>query len=295
MIQLILLVLILIPMSALAEVTSTMIEPSRIVVQLYVFGEPAQKVAEPLAGVLSSAHKAGFENVQGWLSYYNSLEDGTKLSAMLEHEQLKMPCAYAGGAMHTLEGAEKAIDTILAQARIAAKHGLKVVVHNPDPLPREKSDEELNTQVANLNRLGAGLADLGIQLAIHQHDPEMRSEAREWYYILKHTDPQKVFFCLDLHWVFRGKQDPYRLLEDAGNRVVDLHLRNSKEGVWAEDFGSGDIDYSRVKTILDRIQYKGFYTVELAYDPGTKITRSLEENLRRSYEFVSRGFPPSRE
>lgn len=106
MIRLILLVLILIPMSALAEVTSTMIEPSRIAVQLYVFGEPAQKVAEPLTGVLASARKAGFENVQGWLSYYTSLEDGTRLSSMLEHEQLKMPCAYAGGAMHTQVGAE---------------------------------------------------------------------------------------------------------------------------------------------------------------------------------------------
>lgn len=276
--------------SAVSEVTPVMIPSASIAVQLYVFGEPAQKVAEPLRGVLASARKAGFESVQGWLSYYNSLEDGTRLSSMLEQEHLKMPCAYAGGAMHTQEGAEKAIDTILAQARIAARHGLKVVVHNPDPLPREKTDEELVIQAANLNHLGAGLAELGIQLAIHQHDPEMRSGAREWYHILKHTDPHKVFFCLDLHWVFRGKQDPYRLLEDAGNRVVDLHLRNSREGVWAEDFGPGDIDYMRVRAILDQIGYKGFYTVELAYDAETPHTRSLEENLRRSFEFVKSGF-----
>ena len=293
MTQLVLVVLLFLSISALAEVPPTMIEPSRIAVQLYVFGEPAQKVAEPLAGVLASARNAGFENVQGWLSYYNSLEDGTRLSSMLEREHLKMPCAYAGGAMHIHDGAEKAIDTILAQARIASKHGLKVVVHNPDPLPREKTDEELEIQAANLNRLGAGLIEMGIQLAIHQHDPEMRSAAREWYHILKHTDPQKVFFCLDLHWVFRGKQDPYRLLEDAGNRVVDLHLRNSRQGIWAEDFGPGDIDYKRVKSILDQNGYKGFYTVELAYDAETPHTRSLEENLRRSYEFVRRGFTVS--
>jgi inosose dehydratase len=267
-----------------------MIPPSRIAVQLYIFGEPAQKVAEPLAEVLASAHRAGYENVQGWLAYYETEADAVKLSSLLEREHLIMPCAYAGGAMHTQEGADKAIETILRQARIAAKQGLEVVVHNPDPIQREKTDEELEIQARNLNRLGAGLNELGVRLTIHQHDPEMRSGAREWYHILKQTDPTKVYFCLDLHWVYRGKQNPYRLLEDAGNRVVDLHLRNSHEGLWAEDLGPGDIDYSRVKGILDRLQYKGYYTVELAYDPETKPTRSLEENLRRSFQFVSRGF-----
>ncbi len=274
----------------MGEVTTTMILPSRIAAQLYIFGEPAQKVADPLVGVLATAHKAGFENVQGWLAYYDTKTDAAKLSTMLAKEHLRMPCAYAGGAMHTQEGAEKAIETILRQARIAAQHGLEVVIHNPDPLQREKTDEELEIQSRNLDRLGAGLSELGLRLAIHQHDPEMRSGAREWYHILKHTNPQKVFFCLDLHWIYRGKQDPYQLLEDAGNRVIDLHLRNSQEGVWAQDFGLGDIDYTRVKGILDRLQYKGYYTVELAYDPGTKQTRSLEENLRRSFEFVSQGF-----
>ncbi len=288
--RLLLVVLLLFPMIVMGGETPIMIPPSQIAVQLYVFGEPAQKVADPLAGVLATVHKAGFENVQGWLAYYDTIEDGTKLAAMLDHEHLQMPCAYAGGTMHTEEGAAKAIQTILEQARIASKHGLKVVIHNPDPLQREKTDEELEIQAKNLNCLGADLAELGIQLAIHQHDPEMRSGAREWYHILKQTDPHKVFFCLDLHWVYRGKQDPYRLLEDAGERVIDLHLRNSQDGIWAEDFGPGDINYSRVKGILDRIQYKGYYTVELAYDSSTKVTRSLEENLRRSFQFVSQGF-----
>lgn len=272
------------------EVDPVMIPSSRIAAQLYVFGEGAQKVAEPLAEVLACAHRAGFENVQGWLSYYDTEEHGTAISVMFEKEHLKMPCAYAGGAMHTLDGAEKAIETILQQARIAAQHGLKVVIHNPDPLPREKTDTELDLQAKNLDRLGAGLAELGIQLAIHQHDAEMRSGAREWYHILKHTNPAKVYFCLDTNWVYRGKQDPYRLLEDAGKRVIDLHLRNSNGDIWAEDFGPGDIDYARVKGILDRLQYQGYYTVELAYDSTTPHTRSLEENLRRSYQFVSQGF-----
>jgi inosose dehydratase len=114
----------------------------------------------------------------------------------------------------------------------------------------------------------------------------MRSGAREWYHILKSTDPAKVGFCLDLHWVWRGKQDPYKLLADAGRRTVDIHLRNSTGGVWSEDLGDGDIDHGKVKEILDRIGFAGLLTVELAYEGATKPTRPLEEDLKRSREYV---------
>ncbi len=104
--------------------------------------------------------------------------------------------------------------------------------------------------------------------------------------MLNHTDPERVFFCLDTHWVLRGGQDPYKLLEDAGNRVIDLHLRNSIAGVWAEDFGDGDIDYRKVSAILKNLNYGGYLTVELAHENGTTVTRSLEENLKRSREYT---------
>jgi inosose dehydratase len=265
---------------------------AQIAVQLYVFGEPARHPAEPMEEVLATVERAGYKNIQGWLDFYESEESASKLDSLLAKHGLAMPAAYTGGAMHTDEQASHDIETILLHAKLAAAHGLRIVVLNPDPLSREKTDEELAIQAKNLDRLGEALRTLGIQLAIHQHSPEMRSNAREWYHILHNTNPEKVFFCLDLHWVYRGKQDPYKLLEDAGNRVVDLHLRNSHEGAWAEDLGEGDIDYTRVKKSLGKIGYQGFLTVELAYEDETKITRSLEENLKRSRAFVEEVIAP---
>ncbi|MCC6734431.1 MAG: TIM barrel protein [Candidatus Omnitrophica bacterium] len=266
------------------------IPESKIAAQLYIFGGDAVKAGEPLNGYLKVAHDAGYQLVQGWLSYFESEELAVKLDGYLAAHQLSMPCAYAGGGMHTREAGDQAIHTILSQARIASRHGLKIIVHNPDPIGRKKTDEELAIQAQNLNRLGTELSKLGLQLAVHQHDVEMQDGACEWYHILEHTDPAKVFFCLDTHWVLRGKQDPCRLLESAGKRVVDLHLRNSKDGIWMEDFGLGDLDYQKIQAILERIDYQGYYTVELAYDPQTQVTRSLEENLRRSLGFVLNTF-----
>jgi inosose dehydratase len=131
---------------------------------------------------------------------------------------------------------------------------------------------------------------MGLALAVHAHDKEMRSGAREWYYNLRHTDPAKVGICLDLHWVYRGGQDPLALLRAAGGRIRDVHLRNSREGVWQEDLGPGDVDYKAIAAALRDAKFSGTYTVELAYEPRTVRTRSIEADLHRSRTFVRRTF-----
>ena len=259
-----------------------------VAIQLYVFGKASRHVADPLDEVLATVKGAGYRNVQAWLDYYSSPESAKRLAAMLAKHGLAMPAAYSGGRMHVQADADKAIASIIEKAKLGAEHGLKIVVVNPDPLKREKTDAELDVQAANLDRLGASLRGIGLRLAIHQHSPEMRSGAREWYHVLKNTDSKNVFFCLDLHWVLRGEQDPYKLLADAARpkRVIDLHLRNSRDGVWCEELGDGEIDHRRVKRILDEVGYEGMYTVELAYERKTTKTRSLAENITRSRQYV---------
>ncbi len=72
--------------------------------------------------------------------------------------------------------------------------------------------------------------------------------------------------------------------------MESLHLRNSQHGVWMEDFGPGDVDYSPVAEYLHQINYKGFLVVELAYEKDTVMTRGLEEDLRRSRVYTEKVF-----
>jgi inosose dehydratase len=264
--------------------------PSGVVAQLYVwtqhYNQKRERMEDHFDEVFAATKRAGYDAVQGFLSAYDSTEAAAAYAAKLQVHELTMPLAYAGGPMHTLADGRKTIDTIVRQAEHGVRHGLKVVVHNPNPIGREKTDDELAVQARNLNSLGAALRACGIALAIHSHAPEMRSQAKEWYHILRNTKPENVSICLDLHWVLRGGQDPYRLLADAKGRVIDLHLRNSRGGVWSQDLGEGDIDYPRVATILKEIDYRGTYTVELAYEAGTEKSRSIEDNLRISGRYA---------
>jgi inosose dehydratase len=266
--------------------------PNGLVAQLYVwtqhYNQKRERMDEHFDEVFAATKRAGYDAVQGFLNVYDTHAAAGAYAAKLKEHELTMPIAYVGGPMHTQELGKNTIETIVRQAENGVRHGLQVVVHNPNPIGREKTDEELAVQAENLDALGAELRAWGIYLAIHSHAPEMKTGAREWYHILRHTKPENVSICLDLHWVLRGGQDPYKLLADARGRVIDLHLRNSRGGVWSEDLADGDIDYARVAGVLRKIGYRGTYTVELAYESHTQKSRSLEDNLRLSGQYARR-------
>ena len=79
-------------------------------------------------------------------------------------------------------------------------------------------------------------------------------------------------------------------LHQYGERVVTWHLRQSRNGVWWEDLDTGDIDYAAVAKYAADHNLPRRFSVELALEEGTKITRSAVENHRKSREFVRKVF-----
>ena len=264
---------------------------SRVSAQMYVwvqqYEERGQRLEDHLPEAFAATARAGFTEVQGWLSWFATPERAATTAAALAANRLQMAAAYADGPLHD-QRAGATIDRIVERSARARAHGVLTIVLNPDVRAdgAEKTDEELAVQARNLDLLGARLIASGVALAVHAHDKEMRSGAREWHHILRHTDPAKVSICLDLHWVLRGGHDPVALLRAAGGRIVDLHLRNSRSGVWLQELGPGDLDYVSIAGILREEGYRGTLTVELAYERQTTRTRAVEENLQRSRRFV---------
>lgn len=267
----------------------------KLAVQLYVWTQQfrAEKIglAEGMEKAFPACRRAGYHRLELMAGFVApDLRERTK--ALLQKNDLQAPIMYSGGVLHEERAAEKAVPEILKTADAARDLGAVALNVNPDPKPRRepKSDEELNTQARYLNRLGRELANRGLRLFVHNHDPEMLENAREWRSNLQHTDPRLVWFCLDLHWVYRGKQDPMALLRQAGSRLASLHIRNSVKGTWSESFGDGDIDYREITKFLKQIEFAGFLVLELAYEKATKVTRPLEENLRLSRLYAEKIF-----
>jgi sugar phosphate isomerase/epimerase len=141
-----------------------------------------------------------------------------------------------------------------------------------------------------LNRLGQDLAQDGVGLMFHHTQAEMQEDAREWRYLLAHTEPGLVSCCLDVDWATRAGLNPLSLIDTAGPRLRNVHLRNPRMGVNQELLGGGDIDMSRIARLLRQMRYDGFLVVELLYDTNTKRQRGLTEDLSLSRWYMQEIF-----
>lgn len=267
----------------------------KLSVEAYIWTQHFASQKETLAAgeeeALQQTHQAGYSRVELMDSFFKpEVRDRTR--ELLEKFQLTPESVYASTTLHEAPAAEKSMQAVVELAGVLKPMGTRVIITNPSPKPNQgrKSDEELKTQAHYIGQLGAALQRQGIKLLLHHHTPELRENAREWWYELQHTNPKVVGCCVDVHWAYRGGQEVMPFLEKVGARVGSLHLRNSQQGVWMEDYGPGEVDYSPVAAYLHRMNYQGFLVVELAYEKGTLITRPLEEDLRRSRLYTEKVF-----
>jgi inosose dehydratase len=260
--------------------------------QLYGWGQYYQREGKKLGDhvdeIFSALRDAGYDYAEHGLS--ENPEENFKLGERMKDKGLKPVSLYTGGALHDTAKAESVVQRLIAGARVAREAGFTIINCNPDPIGRDKTDEELLVQTRSLQKLGEGLAELGMKLGIHNHTPEMRNGAREFHANFRETKEVWVGFCYDVHWVFRGGVTPPDALKAYGSRIVSWHLRQSREKIWWEDLDTGDVDYDFIANYARENRLAPFYTVELAIEGGTKITRSVVENHARSREFVRRVF-----
>lgn len=230
---------------------------------------------------------------------FNTADEVTKLVPYLKKHGLSMPSLYVGSALHRAEDGPKSIETILRIADVARSLGTRIIVSNPSPIkwssPENKTDTELITQAQNLDKLGAELRQRGLKLAYHTHDVEMRAGAREFHHSLLATDPTTVSLCLDAHWVYRGAGNSQVALFDVvklyGKRIVEVHLRQSKNEIWTETFtADGDIDYSRLARELKTLGVKPQLVIEQCLEEKTPVVLGAVEAHKQDLKNASAVF-----
>ena len=265
----------------------------KLMLQPYVWTQVFQKekvsLGDGLQRMFAASKQAGYHLIE-LMDAFLTPQLRSRTADLVRQYEFEVPVVYHGGTFHQPEAAERSIANILETADSARDLHTGWINTNCNPKKgrERKSDSELATEARYLNRLGQHLKERGMRLMLHAHDPDMADGAREWRNNLHHTDPRLVWICADVHWMYRGKQDPMELLREAGHRIASLHVRNSIHGVCSESFGDGDVDYRAVARFLQGIGYEGFVAVELAYENGTYPTRPLEEDLKISREYAEK-------
>ncbi len=219
--------------------------------------------------------------------------------AALKKHVIAMPSIYVGSILHDTEEIEKSITKILEIADTVKTYGTKIIVTNPNPIKwganQLKSDAQLEMQAAAIERLGSELRRKGLTLAYHTHDIELKAGAREFHHILLNTTPENVSFCFDVHWVYRGTENSQAAVFDVlklyGKRVVELHIRQSVNGVWAETFtAEGDIDYLRLVRELSALKIRPHVVIEQCLEAKSPNTLNAVEAHTKDLEVVKETF-----
>lgn len=270
----------------------------QVVAQVYVWMQSYraqnQKIEDHLDHVFGEIKLAGIHAVEGWLEWFSNPTQRDQIARLLSDHQMQMPGVYYNALIHDSDQLNSTLDELYQLAEHAQQVDCNMIVCNPTPIdwnnPIDKTKAQLATQAEALNQIGAQLQSMGMQLAVHHHDAEMRNQATEFLHILENTNPEQVGICLDFDWILRGGQSPLEMLNRVGTRLTNAHIRNTKSGRWTEAFGEGDIDYTTIQQTFQKIGYQGPLVIELVYEKDILPTNNIGKQLERSRHYLETAF-----
>lgn len=151
--------------------------------------------------------------------------------------------------------------------------GMKTIVIPWMPTPTSLSDLKMYCEY--YNKIGDRCNAAGLKLGYHNHAFEFSKVEGEimYDYMLRHTDPSKVFFQMDVYWVVEGGKNPVDYFTSFPGRFRQLHLKDEKE------LGkSGRVDF---KSILREQKKAGVKELiveveKYSMEPIRSVKQSLE-------------------
>jgi len=107
--------------------------------------------------------------------------------------------------------------------------GMKYIVTPWMDVP--KSLKDLETQCRYLDAVGAKCRQQGILYGYHNHAHEFKKvEDKVMFdYMLEHTNPENVFFEMDVYWAVIGDVSPVDYFNKYAGRFKALHIKDHRE------------------------------------------------------------------
>ena len=143
--------------------------------------------------------------------------------------------------------------------------------------------EELQGVCDYFNKVGKLAKEYGLLLGYHNHSHEYNVMDGQviWEYMIEHTDPECVFFQMDVFWTTKGGKNPVEYLKKYPERIKMLHIKD--EMVIGD---SGEIDF---EAIFKQFYANGYsdFVVEQEMPRGPE-GEGREDRLARMWDGVAK-------
>ena len=164
------------------------------------------------------------------------------------------------------------------------------------PEPQRKTLEDYKKVAHDFNQIGASAQKVGLKFFYHNHGYGLQEQQGQipMKIILDETDPELVFFEMDLYWTTAGGADPIAYLQEYPDRYRLMHIKDMREKVqfsgngsnpqeWMELFpymtpaGDGVLDLSAILPVAKEMGVKHFLVEQdLAAHPKVALKRSID-------------------
>lgn len=246
-----------------------------------------EQLAEDIPGTLQWVAQQGFREVE--------LAGTQGLTA----EQFRQELDRAGlraSAMHVpYERLRDSMEVVFAEAEAlgAPDVGVAWIPHEGRFTP------ELARQTAqDFNRWGAAARERGLRFYYHNHGYEFEPAPDgtiPFDVLMSETDPQTVFYEMDVFWTVHPGVDPVALLQRYPGRWKLMHIKDMAQGTETGVFtgsapaeaqvavGTGQIEYTSILAAAQDVGVEKFYIEDETTDPLGNIPRSIEYLERITY------------
>lgn len=206
-----------------------------ISVQLYSVRDKIAKDYSNLDALLDSLRQMGYTGVEA-ANYDNGKFYGRtpeEFKAAVEKAGLKVLSSHTTKGLSPEELASgdfteslKWWDECIAAHKAA---GMSYLVTPWMDVPKTLKD--LKTYCDFYNEIGKRCRENGLQYGYHNHSHEFQKvEGQTMYdYMLENTDPENVFFEMDVYWVVRGQNSPVDYFNKYPGRFKILHIKDHRE------------------------------------------------------------------
>jgi sugar phosphate isomerase/epimerase len=248
-----------------------------------------------IEGAFKSLQEDGYTVME--ISNYNAREGNVAGYAMKDYAKLaeKYGMDIISSHARAKFDTEDVEGTLAAWGQVFDDHkalGVKYVVF---PMNRWADNvEQMKVECDLMNKIGEEANKRGIKFGYHNHNMEFEKIAGTDQmiedFLIANTDPDKVFFQMDVYWVTEGGQDPVAYLQKYPDRFRVLHIKD--DYVIGE---SGRINFEAIFNQFYKNGYKDWFVeIEEYMTPEQKaemqkMMAAMRERQRQAAEQQAQG------
>ena len=258
------------------ETPATAQVKKEIALQLYSLRDD---IGKDYAGTIKKAGEMGYTAIEaanyGDGKFYGKTP--AEFKADIEAAGMKVLSSHTGHGLSKEELASKNFSESLKwwdQCIKAHKEaGMSYIVTPSMEVPKTLKD--LQTYCEYYNEVGKRCKENGMLWGYHNHDFEFRSIEDKVMldYMIENTNPEYVFFQMDVYWVVMARQSPVDYFNKYKNRFTLLHIKDHKElgqsGMVGFDAIFKNTDAAGTKHLIVEVEDYNFTPVE-------SVKKSLE-------------------